>query len=414
MREIVTLSFGHKSSFATTHYFNIIGNYYTQQTLFNDSVLYRQFKDQFYPRLLMIDYNKSVGNAPSGDQQVNWDGKVQVIKQEENPTSEFIRDLDSEETEQKDYTKSLNGAEYASDFNTVYYDRDSVYQLHQFTLGDELNKFQYFNQEVDQEHELEIEDCIRKQMEECDASQGFQIFSDLDDGFSGLMSRTVTLLAEEYGKSILVYGVSVIMNLSQQNKNNSLKQKSITDMNKILALDNLLEQATYIPIQLPTVNHWEIEADFSFLYQQSAIVALGIESLSLPTRLNDSRRIDLNYYGGIGKLLGMEFNNWDLALDKKGEYDSYALYRGTQPKTKSILFDPFQDFKGFPKFGIKEVHAGLGSCLDYARQIHDFNVLYFDPALRRDFEQGQHGVDKSEWIDIHERLGEFIGDDFEE
>ncbi|KAJ3319557.1 mtDNA inheritance, partitioning of the mitochondrial organelle [Boothiomyces sp. JEL0866] len=407
MREIVTLSFGHKSTFATTHYFNIIGNYYNQQTSFNDAVLYKQFKDQFYPRVLMIDYNKSVGLVSAVDDQVNWNGKIQVIKQEENQTSEFIKDLEAEVAEEKDYTKALNSTEYASDFNTVYYDRDSVYQLHQFTLGDEMNKYQYYTQEVEHEHILDIEDSIRKQMEECDASQGFQIFADLDDGFSGLMSRTVTDLAEEYGKSILVYGIA-------QNKINPLKQKSISDMNKILVVDNLLEHATFIPIQLPTANNWEISADFSFLYQQSALVGLGIESLSLPTRFNNAQRLDLNYYSAIGKVIGMEFNNWDLTLEKSGAYQDFSIYRGTQSKPKSILFDPFVDFKGFPKFGLKEVQVGLGSCVDFVRKIHDFNYLYFDPALQRDFEQGSHGVDKSEWIDVYERLGEFIGDDFEE
>ncbi|KAJ3260435.1 mtDNA inheritance, partitioning of the mitochondrial organelle [Boothiomyces macroporosus] len=355
----------------------------------------------------MIDYNKSVGTTTAADEQVNWNGKIQVIRQEENEPSEFIKDLESEATEEKDYTKSLNNAEYASDFNSVYYDRDTVYQINQFTLGDELNKYQYYNQEIDPQHTLDIEDGIRKQMEECDTSQGFQIFSDLDDGFSGLMSRMVTDLAEEYSKSIVVYGIT-------QNKTNSLKQKTLSDMNKILVLDNLLEQATFIPIHLPSVNHWDISSDFSFLYQQSALIGLGIESLNLPTRFNDSRRIDLNYYSSIGKVLGLEFNKWDMTLDKEGTYEEYMLYRGKESKPKSILFDPFTEFKGFPKFEIKEIQVGLGSCLDYARRINDFNHLYFDPALRRDFEQGAHGIDKSEWIDMHERLGEFIGDDFEE
>ncbi|KAI8902308.1 tubulin domain-containing protein [Globomyces pollinis-pini] len=316
-REIVTIQSGHSANYVGTHYWNAISQYYNQNLSsdFDDSVLYRlgeaNNETTYTPRLVIVDRKGSLGTLKKyGDlyptTQSNpadmWDGKVDKFEAELIPKNNFLKGLDDSNVDRA----RINSEDIQtwSDFNGIYYHPNTIFELKSYLHEDTTNQFNYFTQgkntyaDLDFLNEL-MDDKVRKFLEECDSCQGFQIFATTDDGFSGLTSSMIEYIREEYDKkSILVFGI----NESSSYLETSMVNHRVQQVNQSLFLHSMREcEALYVPLHIPNTKDldntaWSLmlKSNFSSMYERTALVAAGIESLTLPLRLKESsNRLDM-------------------------------------------------------------------------------------------------------------------------
>ena len=124
------------------------------------------------------------------------------------------------------------------------------------TTVPKLNEFDYYaqgKQALKNEKFLANfhDDRIRQLLEECDLPQGFQIFSELDDAFSGITSALLEHLQDELPKkSSLVFGLS-------NSKSRELGPMTINkfNINHAMLLSDMLEyNVAYFPIYVPSLD----------------------------------------------------------------------------------------------------------------------------------------------------------------
>lgn len=129
------------------------------------------------------------------------------------PKTDFLQELNDEKPKDS-YSRSLfDTVEVWSDYKSVYLQPHSLVELSTHTHNDKLNKFGTYTrgrevyEELGMQNEL-LDERVRRFMEESDCAQGFQVFCDVDDGFSGFSAATLTALAEDYPKKgLFVFGV---------------------------------------------------------------------------------------------------------------------------------------------------------------------------------------------------------------
>ncbi|KAJ3094330.1 mtDNA inheritance, partitioning of the mitochondrial organelle [Physocladia obscura] len=316
MREIVTLQLGHSASFVGTHLWNALD--IADPNVVDSSVLIRSGFDAdsgvatYAPRLVIVDLKgtcilgtlKRINQLYESEQDsqfVAWNGKVDVRKQEPVEKNEYLTYLDQDDQADHDdnhsdnhnvrlnpqqqkppsnpptakqFSKVLDSVVHVwSDFNSMFYHPRSVLELPSYSHNDNVTPFAIFNQgsEIwDSDRDLQediLDNRIRFFLEECDNPQGIQVLSDVSNGFSGFTASCLESLREDVGKlSITVFGVSDdcdgVIN-------------SVQNFNEALALANISKSASvYIPLQSR--------------YQWTAALAVAIDTITLPMRLNKS------------------------------------------------------------------------------------------------------------------------------
>jgi Tubulin domain len=134
-------------------------------------------------------------------------------------------------------------------------------------------------------------DSIRFFAEECDSLQGFQFFAEMDSGFTGVASRLLTEVRDDYGagKAIITFGCEphkewstlphskVPLYRARRHINNSLGMHTMSDMSNL-----------YVPL---SAQNWNastfgnrINVRSSNVFETSAVLATAIHTATMPYR----------------------------------------------------------------------------------------------------------------------------------
>lgn len=295
MKEIITLQLGHNSNFLGTHYWNA-------QNDSQNETLFCEGKNFSTPRLCLLD-RKGVFRhlnprhlAPDTvptDENQDTGFKIEKLIHEPAATNEYIRALDSFSFKPTYSDILLKEVNVWSDFNYRFYHPRSLMEISTHTHNDPNNLFSTYTcgqsafTELNLDFEL-FEDRLRLFMEDSDLAQGFQIFCDVEDGFSGLGSRIIQEINEEYPKkSCFVFGVPAIALECE-----SPEMKRVKELNKALFMHDMLTIGSlYVPLSAPTANDLLIEAlsqnlksKFESPYLWTSYLAAAIDTITMPFR----------------------------------------------------------------------------------------------------------------------------------
>ncbi|TDG40594.1 hypothetical protein AWZ03_012991 [Drosophila navojoa] len=342
-REILTFQFGTYSNYVGAHFWNQQeanfvydreGNIAEEQLPEND-ILYREgLNDQkqttYTPRLLSVDLlgtlrhlpvvGELYGNFLPVTNEQNTDelqkakdlveqsqmltpGGLDVRTQPPVELSEYQLDLvkGTVDTENKDYKLADTCSSWADYLYARYHPRSlnvlrgmqrqtDVQVLGTQVAGVELWQSVAFNDDFC--------DRIRMYAEECDALQGFQLLFDIDDGFSGLATKCLEHLNDEYSRASYVLPLHYPRNISYAQADPRTAH-SIRVVNSVLSYYHLSEQATmFTPLStLETIwrnttsqsrrmpgLHWQPDN----LYQSSAILAAYLDTVTMGYRLRNT------------------------------------------------------------------------------------------------------------------------------
>ncbi|KAK6095300.1 mtDNA inheritance, partitioning of the mitochondrial organelle [Batrachochytrium dendrobatidis] len=325
VREIITLQLGHDANFVGTHYWNTQAKYLeSKDSEFNQEVLYRtgenyRGEQTYTPRLVICDLKGSLGTLrheselyepTEGSRQAHaWTGKMELFESDPIKKNQYLQSLDTPDGEFKlSYAGDLSkNVKVWSDFNSLYYHPTTVYELTTHTHDDENNRFLLPTRGREVYQELAMDETlmdvrIRQFMEESDNPQGFQIFANSFDGFSGVAAATLEYLAEDYPKKArIVYGIA-------QPKSTSLskEQTLVQNINQALTLKCMSEESTlYIPMRAPSVlkyGHGVWQSNLrkhENMYEWSGYLAAAIETATSPFRLTNAFRLDMADLSGL-------------------------------------------------------------------------------------------------------------------
>ncbi|KAI9292130.1 tubulin nucleotide-binding domain-like protein [Neoconidiobolus thromboides FSU 785] len=198
MKELITLQFGHYSNFIGSQYWSQQRNGFTEE--FNDEALFRSNKEK-EPRCMIFDFKGSYDIALNGSQDFQQGGGI------------FNRDLWGQEPQLQLENVQRKESNFSwSDNDSITYNERSSNMLNKVNMDDQLNPFDSFfdGAKAFEEFEKEtdsIDEKLRYFAEECDELQGFQVFSDIFNGFSGFTSAYLQQIQDDYNKkSIVVFG----------------------------------------------------------------------------------------------------------------------------------------------------------------------------------------------------------------
>ncbi|CAG8736057.1 16025_t:CDS:10, partial [Acaulospora morrowiae] len=366
--------------------------------------------ETYTPRLMIYDLkggfgsikkmNKLYEEVTENDQDQLWDWKSEIHSQISYPKNEFLNSLEEEEErpftsgstdhmdidfEERNFNLDQTVKTW-SDFNRIYYHPKSINTISEFTLDDDLFRFDVFTYGKNaflrnQSEEDSFEENFRFFAEECDAIQGFQILTDVTNGFGGFACGFLEQLREEYPKSaVLSFGITETQKLASPGQESYTKQM----INSSLSTLQLTEMSSlFIPLNTsPSYGTMLkfIQPNFSLPYHSSSIISAAIETATLPFRsrrgfTHMSNLIDRLLWRGNTKIgtLGLTFpfplgelgnlyypsdnNAIDLSLPQNHEqnfsttYGQSIVIRGIpdelrlSPKFSDVTSDIFQRFQ---------------------------------------------------------------------
>lgn len=176
---------------------------------------------------------------------------------------------------------------YWSDFSRVYLHPKSAVQLHDFELGSTIRPFERFAMgaelfgSLDKEHDIVDRDW-RPFVEECDAMQGIQVLTTLDDAWGGFASSYLEALRDEYPKScICVWGLQApLLDASRQQRQQRLA-------NTAQSLSQSCSMASMVvPLAVPEASSSaSLAIDRASPWHVSGLLSTAMESAALPSRL---------------------------------------------------------------------------------------------------------------------------------
>ncbi|XP_072304207.1 protein misato homolog 1 isoform X2 [Eucyclogobius newberryi] len=346
--EVITLQLGHYSNFVGTHWWNLQDaslSYDADDPLgeIQSDVVFREGQTAgghvtYTPRLIAMDLKGSLrslrqeGNLydPGKDvSAVTWDGALMMHKESPPQKNSFLKDLDKLENGdilakaefstsrpqcsaaaalsvdtvnsqlsrlQKGYR--LEGSvKVWSDFLRIHLHPRTISVIHQYNHDGDAHRLEAFGQGttlLDGSVLEDLEDRLHFFVEECDNLQGFQVFCDLANGFSGLGSKVTEMLHDSYsGKGVLTWGLAPV------NHPNSTTMKDIYHLlNCTLGTVHLSSNSSlFCPMTLrgglglrPTapVSFPHLNYDPSLWYHSSAVLALALDALTVPYRVRNN------------------------------------------------------------------------------------------------------------------------------
>lgn len=211
-------------------------------------------------------------------------GQSVVHKQTPIDPSAYQQSLDAG-TEPPQLTTST--VRYWSDFSRVFFHPRSLVQLYDFELNSTTMPFERFSMGtelfsvLDKEHEL-VDRDFRPFAEECDRLQGIQVFTTIDDAWGGFSSSYLESLRDEFPKScIWTWGLqSPLLDIPRA-------KRQLRLANLAYSVEQLCTQAsTLVPLALPENDlSAGVSMDRRSAWHTSALMAAGIETATLPSRL---------------------------------------------------------------------------------------------------------------------------------
>ncbi|KAI8053832.1 Misato segment II tubulin-like domain-containing protein [Syncephalis plumigaleata] len=306
-REILTLQVGAYANFVGAHFWNAqdISSTDTTNDSVDHNVLFQtgetlQGETTFTPRLVVVDTKDHLGylsaNALLGlEEQVQeatpaWSGQVNRIRQPSCSQHNYIQDLNADTV-----IPEPNGSvahRYNFDETVRSWPDYLRLYLHPKTLGSGIlpkdTKLDWYQQGSDvwqqtgAVHSL-LDEELRWFAEACDYLQGFQILSDITNGYGGYTTQLLSELRDEYGKSdMLIFGVSEGM-ANEQNPT-MIRRRIVNTGFSTISLADLA--TTYVPVEYP---HHQYLPDYlnaaTTPYASSGLIAAGIDMVSTKYRL---------------------------------------------------------------------------------------------------------------------------------
>lgn len=343
-REIITFQFGTYANYVGAHFWNqqeanfVYDSNSSQgeeEQLPHNDVLYREGLNDtnqttYTPRLLSVDLVGTLGHLPmvgelygnyvqlldeqptdelqkikefAEQNNLSTGGELDVLKKPAVTLSEYQQDLvkNAVNTKDKDYNLAGTCSSWADYLYTRYHPRtfnvlpglirqSDVQVLGTHAAGVELWQSPSFNEDFC--------DRIRLYAEECDGLQGFQLLFDIDDGFSGIASKCLEHLNDEYSRACFALPLHYPRNVSYAQADTRTAQ-SIRVVNSVLSYTHLSEQASmFTPLStLETI--WRNNTQQSRhlpglkwqtdnLYQTSAVLAAFLDTVTLSYRLRQT------------------------------------------------------------------------------------------------------------------------------
>ena len=226
-----------------------------------------------------------MSNTNSALSNIDWDGNL--MRFESEPFSRYSSYLNNDVSRMNVGYRSIVPINTDSGLNS----------------GD-FSQFSHGKQAALNDHLIDefYDDKVRLMLEKCDAGQGFQIITNVDDGFTGFSMSIIQKLDDELSKlSKVVFGVS---NSKDQLGFSDLDQR-IAYLNQGIFLTEILDyNASYFPLNLPNLN--------LKLYEKVERVGLGLASVSSPIRLPSSGAGLVD----IGRLINTSFGCFSISLDR--------------------------------------------------------------------------------------------------
>ncbi|RSL59135.1 DML1-like protein [Fusarium duplospermum] len=303
MREIISLQLGQLSNYTATHFWNAQESYFTysadETSPVDHNVHWRagvgaDGSETFLPRTVIYDLKGGFGSLRKinalyeAESEVDaaslWPGQSVVHKQTPIDPSAYQQSLDAG-TEPPQLTTST--VRYWSDFSRVFFHPRSLVQLYDFELNSTTMPFERFSMGtelfsvLDKEHEL-VDRDFRPFAEECDRLQGIQVFTTIDDAWGGFSSSYLESLRDEFPKScIWTWGLqSPLLDIPRA-------KRQLRLANLAHSVEQLCTQAsTLVPLALPEHDlSAGVSMDRRSTWHTSALMAAGIETATLPSRL---------------------------------------------------------------------------------------------------------------------------------
>ncbi|OCL03467.1 protein DML1 [Glonium stellatum] len=310
MHEIVTLQFGQQSNYLGTHFWNTQESYFTYppepESPVNHDIHFRpglapDGSETFTPRALIYDLKGAFGSM----RKINalyeveeeggtvgkglWNAAPVLQRQPPIAPSPYQTHLDAGLAPPLLTTSAVR---YWSDYSRLYYHPKSLIQLSEFEVGDTLMPFERWEVgaelfgTLDAEFDL-LDRDLRPFVEECDGLQGLQIVTGVDDAWGGWAARWVERLRDEFGKlGIWVWGTG-----GQGSGAGAVREKRLQQLvNTARSLHDIPEQASvYIPVSnSPLKTPPYLSMSLSSQWHTSAMQAVALESMTLPSRLKSS------------------------------------------------------------------------------------------------------------------------------
>uniref|UniRef100_A0A3B5AN75 Protein misato homolog 1 n=1 Tax=Stegastes partitus TaxID=144197 RepID=A0A3B5AN75_9TELE len=322
-REVITLQLGHYSNFVGTHWWNLqdASLSYDPESPpgeIQSDVVFREGQTlgghvTYTPRLIAMDLK---GNCHVLSEILqNLDGSLLMHKESPPAKNSFLEDLDKLDVTggaggsvsvesvnsrlarvQKGYR--LEGSvKVWSDFLRIHLHPRTISVIHQYNHDGEAHRLEAFGQgeSLLQGSVLEeLEDKLHFFVEECDYLQGFQVFCDLADGFSGLGSKVTEMLQDSYGgRGILTWGLVPV------SRPDSTPVKDLYHLlNCTLGTVHMANHSSFFcPLTLrgglgrrpsPPTTFSHLSYDPSLWYHSSSALALALDALTVPYRLRNN------------------------------------------------------------------------------------------------------------------------------
>ncbi|CAB90793.1 Protein dml1 [Schizosaccharomyces pombe] len=311
MHEILTVTFGRKSNFCWTHFWNTQESYFVydpnDHAKVNVNTNFRVLKKRdpeaivTVPRECIYDTPIEFGNTrknwleelneSSGGKGTAWDGKLTQIMQtpvDVHPYQEALWSRDeihegnAIESEYELPSIRPKSVKYWSDFNRLFLDTEYLFPVN----CSELNSSDFsFQLGVERFHDFDKQfnvwdEGLRPLVEECDSVQGFQAAIDIDTPWGGFASEYMKVVQDELGECRVptwVYGIREPI----QSDSSATIDNHFGKLNEALSLSQLNGSCSqYFP--LCTISQGDD------LWASSAKINLAIESFTLPTRVYGS------------------------------------------------------------------------------------------------------------------------------
>ncbi|KJZ76068.1 hypothetical protein HIM_04524 [Hirsutella minnesotensis 3608] len=303
MREIITLQLGHLSNYVATHFWNAQESYFTydgqERSAIDHNVHWRAGLGQdgsetFLPRTVIYDLKGGFGSlrkinplydaAPDADAASYSLCQLAIHKQEAIGASVYQRSLDAGA---EPACPDASTVRYWSDFSRVFYHPKSQVQLYDYELDSAIRPFERFASgtelfdSLDKEHDIVDRDW-RPFVEECDAMQGMQVVTTLDDAWGGFASSYLEALRDEYPKScIWVWGIQNTPPRAPRSERQMRLVNAAQSLTRACA-----SATTVVPLAVPNGPlPGSLAVDRDSFWHVSGLLSTAIESATLPARL---------------------------------------------------------------------------------------------------------------------------------
>ncbi|XP_072167195.1 protein misato homolog 1-like [Diadema setosum] len=464
-REIVTLQCGHYANFVGTHFWNIQESTFSYDPNpaqlvpkdINNDVLFREGRTlqgevTYTPRLVCVDLKGSLNTLRAegilydlkAEEDVHWGGDVTLHKSSPAHKNQFLADLEAQDemfehgecrppthgndlltpdndsteadTESEEHKGAKSVAQKSYNLNEeVAVWSDYLYgHLHPRTISivkeymhnSTIGQFDLYTQgkELLSRRDIsnDIEDRLHFFVEECDHLQGFQVYLDFYNGFSGLGCGVLEGLADDYhGKGILTAGVAPTC----FDDSNPLLD-SYRVINSVLSFSRLVAHSSmFVPLSLAStlwrkvgspVTFPHLEYKPSLHYHTSAVLACAMDTATLPLRATEgavSLSMMTDAIAARGRKIGSLCTSLPLPLHHQSTLAdmlsaSPLPWQPVSPHHGMDLVDPFAQsvvLRGVPQNRLKRPPAAnlnpYHSCHDEEEMLRNHLIANYPRTL---------------------------------